>query len=255
VRAAATLRRSAFVPASLPVAGARSGSSASRRSAVTRAQFSDDANLELSGFGEHVFKGAVASRFLGKYGENATLLDTAAWTKDKSDIVASAILDWARENGASVYVHWFQPMGSSGFRHGQSGQVYNTMVEFDHQGVPRWKVSTRGGRSAAAPQVARPLHPNCKREACIAPVMPRSGASGRAQSAAACVLRVLAPLRCRCAPLAAAVAQDSGAWPLADAARGLAVLRQGPAERPDRRQLLPQRRPARHAPRRRVPDG
>lgn len=159
MRAAATLRRSAFVPASLPVAGARAGAGASRRSAVTRAQFSDDANLELSGFGEHVFKGAVASRFLGKYGENASLLDTAAWTKDKSDIVASAILDWARENGASVYVHWFQPMGSSGFRHGQSGQVYNTMVEFDHQGVPRWKVSTKGGPSAAAPQVARLPNP------------------------------------------------------------------------------------------------
>jgi hypothetical protein len=141
VRATAVLRRSAFVPAGassfLPV---RAGVSASRRAVATRAQFSEDANLELSGFGEHVFKGAVAGRFLGKYGETAALLDTPAWTKDKSDIVAAALLDWARENGASVYCHWFQPMGSSGFRHGQSGQVYNTMVEFDSHGVPRWKV-------------------------------------------------------------------------------------------------------------------
>ena len=31
-------------------------------------------------------------------------------------------------------------MASSGFRHGQSGQVYNTMMDFDAAGVPRWKV-------------------------------------------------------------------------------------------------------------------
>jgi hypothetical protein len=121
-------------------AAVRPGGAAARslpRGAV--AQFCDDADLELARFGEHSFKGDVAGRYLGKYGETAALLSTSAWTANKSDIVAAALLDWARDNGASVYTHWFQPMGSSGFRHGQSGQVYNTMVEFDANNVARWK--------------------------------------------------------------------------------------------------------------------
>ena len=213
---AATLRRSSFVPAALPAPAARAGVSSSRRAAVTRAQFSDDANLELSGFGEHVFKGAVAGRFLGKSGENASLLDTPAWTKDKADIVAAAMLDWARENGASVYVHWFQPMGSSGFRHGQSGQVYNTMVEFDHQGVPRWKVRPRAAE-AAQRKIARRLHPNCYRPPLHWPRRARSGASGCMRAAATCRQRLLAPCRQLCAASASAGEQRNPACPLADA--------------------------------------
>ena len=34
-------------------------------------------------------------------------------------------------NGANTFCHWFQPMGSSGVRHGQTGQVYNMMLKFD----------------------------------------------------------------------------------------------------------------------------
>jgi glutamine synthetase len=34
-------------------------------------------------------------------------------------------------NGANTYCHWFQPMASSGVRHGLSGQVQNMMLEFD----------------------------------------------------------------------------------------------------------------------------
>jgi glutamine synthetase len=37
----------------------------------------------------------------------------------------------AIDNGANVYCHWFQPMASSGVRHGQSGQVQNIMLKFD----------------------------------------------------------------------------------------------------------------------------
>lgn len=39
----------------------------------------------------------------------------------------------ATDNGASTYCHWFQPLASSGFRHGQTGQVYNKMLEFDRE--------------------------------------------------------------------------------------------------------------------------
>ena len=92
----------------------------------------------------------MADRYLKKYGESAALLANGAWTKDKADVVASAMLDWAKDNGASVYVHWFQPMGASGFRHGQSGQVYNTMMDFDAAGKPCWKVRHPGGGCGAA---------------------------------------------------------------------------------------------------------
>ena len=106
---------------------------------MTRAGFAADADLEASGFGKHRFMGDVAAKYLGKYGETPALLETSAWTANKSDLVASAILDWAKDNGASSYVHWFQPMGASGFRSGMSGNLYNMMVEFDSRGSPQWK--------------------------------------------------------------------------------------------------------------------
>ena len=37
----------------------------------------------------------------------------------------------AVDNGANTFCHWFQPMASSGVRHGQSGQVQNMMMKFD----------------------------------------------------------------------------------------------------------------------------
>ncbi len=58
----------------------------------------------------------------------------------KSNIkVASAVLDWAKDNGASVYCHWFQPLASSNGRHGLTAQVQNHMFHFDTQGEPLWK--------------------------------------------------------------------------------------------------------------------
>ena len=92
----------------------------------------------LDGFGECCFKGAVANKYLSKYGESSKLLDDITWPtqEGKADIVAKAVLDWATDNGASVYCHWFQPMGSSGVRHGLSAQVHQTMFNFDKDGKP-----------------------------------------------------------------------------------------------------------------------
>jgi glutamine synthetase len=39
----------------------------------------------------------------------------------------------ATDNGASTFCHWFQPMASSGVRHGQTGQVQNMMMSFDRK--------------------------------------------------------------------------------------------------------------------------
>ena len=95
----------------------------------------------IEGFGDHCFKGAVAKKYLSKYGESEKLLEDPTWPRrpGKADIVAKAVLDWAVDNGASVYCHWFQPMASSGVRHGLSAQVHQTMFEFDKDGKPFFK--------------------------------------------------------------------------------------------------------------------
>ena len=126
--------------------------------------FAETADLEAARFGSLCFKGAVAAKYLSKYGESDALLATSAWTESKSDVVASALLDWAKDNGASVFTHWWQPsarrprhrrgcasapltpnlppscaVGASGFRSGLSGVLYNTMIDFDAAGVCSWK--------------------------------------------------------------------------------------------------------------------
>lgn len=82
-------------------------------------------------FGKHLFKGTVADKYLKAHGASSALLDDPTWTKNNADTVAKAVLDWAFDNGANVYCHWFQPMAASGVRHGLTGQVQNMMLEFD----------------------------------------------------------------------------------------------------------------------------
>jgi len=76
---------------------------------------------------------------LEKQGLAKDTLSNGKWCSDgKADAVAAAVLDWARDNGASVYTHWFQPLGASGVRHGMSSGVQNTMMEFLSDGTPAW---------------------------------------------------------------------------------------------------------------------
>lgn len=82
-------------------------------------------------FGKHVFTGTVADQYLQKHGSSAAILDDPSWVQNHADTVAAAVLDWATDNGANVYCHWFQPMAASGVRHGQSGQVQNMMMKFN----------------------------------------------------------------------------------------------------------------------------
>jgi glutamine synthetase len=100
--------------------------------AVTRRHFitsSED-------YGSHVFKGAVADAYLAKQGLPAGLLNDPSWTTTSADKVAAAVMDWAHDKGASVYTHWFQPLGAGGFRHGMTGQVHNCMFTFGADGKP-----------------------------------------------------------------------------------------------------------------------
>jgi len=67
------------------------------------------------------------------------VLDSPAWASDgKANQVAAAVLEWAKDNGANTYCHWFQPLGASAFRHGLSAQVHVAMVEFNAAGEPVW---------------------------------------------------------------------------------------------------------------------
>jgi glutamine synthetase len=94
-----------------------------------------------SALGKQVFKGTVAKPFLESRGLKGNVLETTAWVHDSAmaDKVAGAVLDWARSHDASVYCHWFQPLGSTSVRHGQSSQVQNRMFEFDREGHIVWE--------------------------------------------------------------------------------------------------------------------
>jgi len=82
-------------------------------------------------YGKSVFTGRVADEYLKKHGSSGDILSDPSWTKTHADTVAKAVLDWAVDRGANTYCHWFQPMASSGVRHGQTGQVQNMMMKFN----------------------------------------------------------------------------------------------------------------------------
>eukprot|EP00600_Ochromonadales_sp_CCMP1393_P006390 CAMPEP_0174968086 /NCGR_PEP_ID=MMETSP0004_2-20121128/7934_1 /TAXON_ID=420556 /ORGANISM="Ochromonas sp., Strain CCMP1393" /LENGTH=678 /DNA_ID=CAMNT_0016217271 /DNA_START=128 /DNA_END=2164 /DNA_ORIENTATION=- len=99
----------------------------------------------LAGLGENVFRGDIAKPYLEKQGLSADVLSDFTWAsdKDRADKIAAAVLEWAVAHGASVFCHWFQPLGSSGVRHGQTGQVQMNMLEFDKGGKPCWDFKGR----------------------------------------------------------------------------------------------------------------
>lgn len=117
--------------------GAALGTAAPVSAMPTRAMSS----AGLEGFGRHKFMGDVADEFLKPAGMSWADMEDGTWTKDaaKADKVAGAVLSWAQAHGASVYTHWFQPMATDGVRHGKTGQVHNSMFNFNMKtGQPQW---------------------------------------------------------------------------------------------------------------------
>ena len=86
-------------------------------------------------FGKNIFTGKVAKKYLSKVGVSASAFESPpySWTKSiaEADKVATAVKAWAMDMGATNFCHWFQPIGSSGLRHGQTGQVQLSMLTFD----------------------------------------------------------------------------------------------------------------------------
>jgi glutamine synthetase len=113
----------------------------------------------LEGYGDHVFKGAVAESYLSKQGLAAGTLDNSEWTKDAAaaDKVAAAVLEWATENDATSFCHVFQPLGASGVRHGLVGQVQNAFFKFDSAGKPVWDLK---GKDILAGETDGSSYPN-----------------------------------------------------------------------------------------------
>jgi len=70
---------------------------------------------------------------------HAGLLNDPSWTTTSSDKVAAAVMEWANDKGASVFTHWFQPLGAAGLRHGLTGQVQNCMFTFGADGKTAMK--------------------------------------------------------------------------------------------------------------------
>jgi glutamine synthetase len=90
----------------------------------------------LDAYGTHLFTGEIADQYLAKQGLKAGALKDPSWTQTSSDAVARAIMDWAGDHGASVYTHWFQPLGASNVRLGMTGQVHNAFFSFGSDGKP-----------------------------------------------------------------------------------------------------------------------
>jgi len=103
-------------------------------------------SVTIENYGTNLFKGDVAAPYLSAQGLAGNILETSTWmhNAEVADKVAAAVLNWARDHGASVYCHWFQPLGAAGLRHGQSAQVQASMFEFDQRtGKPLWEFKGR----------------------------------------------------------------------------------------------------------------
>ena len=94
----------------------------------------------IEDYGKHCFQGAEADAYLAKQGLPAGLLSDHSWTTSEktADSVAKAIMEWAGDRGASVFTHWFQPLGAAGVRVGMTGQVHNAFFTFGDDGKPKF---------------------------------------------------------------------------------------------------------------------
>jgi len=119
------------------------GSSALRRAAAPAMSVVASRRSFMSSvedYGSHLFKGAIADKYLAKQGLPAGLLEDPSWTTSAAtaDSVAKAIMEWAGDKGASVFTHWFQPLGAAGVRMGMTGQVHNAFFAFGADGKPEF---------------------------------------------------------------------------------------------------------------------
>ena len=87
----------------------------------------------MSLYGQHRFMGVVADKYCKAQGLPKGILSTTTWTSDPkiANKVAAAVVAWAKEHGATMTTHIFQPLGSGGLRLGQTGMVQNALFNFN----------------------------------------------------------------------------------------------------------------------------
>eukprot|EP00966_Prymnesium_polylepis_P265369 6130687-Prymnesium_polylepis.1 len=92
-----------------------------------RSQLGPNFISAMDSYGSLVFQGAVAKKYLQQAGLPAGLeekvFDDKSLLMTHKDTIAKAVVKWAQDNGASMYAHWFQPLGSEMMRQGCTGQV------------------------------------------------------------------------------------------------------------------------------------
>lgn len=73
-------------------------------------RFMATTKANIAGYGSHSFSGAVADEYLTAAGLPCGTMNDHKWTFDPAatDKVAEAVLNWAVENGATSFCHWFQ---------------------------------------------------------------------------------------------------------------------------------------------------
>jgi len=104
-----------------------------------RSQLGPNFITAMDSYGSLVFQGAVAKKYLQQAGLPAGLeekvFDDKSLLMTHKDTIAKAVVKWAQDNGASMYAHWFQPLGSEMMRQGCTGQVHNAMFRPSKNGI------------------------------------------------------------------------------------------------------------------------
>ena len=83
-------------------------------------------------FGEHVFGRAAMAKYLSKRTYNAIIdaIDNGTpLSREYADGVATGMKQWAMEQGATHYTHWFQPLT------GGTAEKHDAFIEFDKGAV------------------------------------------------------------------------------------------------------------------------
>ena len=119
-----------------------------------RGQIGPKFSKHLGHYGGKMFSGVVAKKYLMAAGLPVGLqdkvFDDRALLNAHKDTIAKAVVQWAKDNEATMYSHWFQPLGSEIVRQGCTGQVKNMhTASFSNR-----KCRTRIGKRV----VVTPLH-------------------------------------------------------------------------------------------------
>jgi len=104
-----------------------------------RAQIGPNFMGSMDSYGTKCFNGIVAKKYLLAAGLPAGLEEKVFEDKEllvkHKETVAKAVVKWAQDNDASMYTHWFQPLGSEMTRQGMTGQVHSAMFRPSKNGI------------------------------------------------------------------------------------------------------------------------